>query len=712
MHEAARLLSDFILPAAAPIAGASAKAPSVLQLCSPTELHARFDTAGVPLPLTPDQTPLAPTDLLRAVSATLALSVRTSDPLFLNQLTARPDPVAVVGDWVAAAAHTPVHTYEVAPVFTEVERVVLRAMGRLIGGEYAQERARRQRDCGDRDVDDREEEEEEKEKHPTYDDDDDDDDDETVDVVTGGPSVPTSTAPSTDGEMEPPSSPTSPSSSPPPGPDPIGVSPVYSPSDPASHPRRAAASRPPSRPPRPGTIGLFVPGGSIANMYGLLLALYARYPTWREDGLAGLPPLAIFCSEQAHFSLRKAAVVLGLGRRAIIPVACDANGRMCSKALRRAVATTTGAGGESGMSAAATATTTATPSHRPPPRVPLAVVATAGTTVLGAFDSLVDAGAIAKEYGMWFHVDASWGGSVLFSPRHRQHVRGIETADSIAWSPHKMLGAPLQCSAVLTRHPERLLACNETQAEYLFQPDKLHAEQDLGDLSVQCSRRADAFKFWLLWKARGEAGLGRRVERAMELAQYFERRLVSHPSKAFRLVARPRGGLNVCFWVLPEGRLREETTWTSSLMAAEKGQEGQEDLIWNRKEAGEVVPLVGDGSQETRGRWGSGLGSGSRSGSPSASVDRSCSTSTITGGSVWPCVRGLGPPDLDLLVKTAPRVKRRLQREGQMLLGYQPLGDLPPFFRLVLPAPDNVTTGDLDHVLDLLLAAVDGDDAS
>ena len=147
-------------------------------------------------------------------------------------------------------------------------------------------------------------------------------------------------------------------------------------------------------------------------------------------------------------------------------------------------------------------------------------------------------------------------------------------------------------------------------------------------------------------------------------------------------------------------------------MAAEKGQEGQEDLIWNRKEAGEVVPLVGDGSQETRGRWGSGLGSGSRSGSPSASVDRSCSTSTITGGSVWPCVRGLGPPDLDLLVKTAPRVKRRLQREGQMLLGYQPLGDLPPFFRLVLPAPDNVTTGDLDHVLDLLLAAVDGDDAS
>lgn len=82
---------------------------------------------------------------------------------------------------------------------------------------------------------------------------------------------------------------------------------------------------------------------------------------------------------------------------------------------------------------------------------PLMVSATAGTTVIGAFDPISDIAAVCREHGMWLHVDAAWGGGALVSQEHRQLLEGVELADSVTWNPHKLLAAPQQCSTLLVR---------------------------------------------------------------------------------------------------------------------------------------------------------------------------------------------------------------------------------------------------------------------
>ncbi len=131
------------------------------------------------------------------------------------------------------------------------------------------------------------------------------------------------------------------------------------------------------------------------------------------------------------------------------------------------------------------------------------VVATAGTTVYGAFDPINDIADVCVAHGLWLHVDAAWGGGVLVSRRHRHLMDGVERSDSLTWNPHKLLGAPQQCSVFLTKHEGLLQAAHSAQASYLFQPDKFYdVSYDTGDKTFQCGRKVDVFKFWLMWKAK------------------------------------------------------------------------------------------------------------------------------------------------------------------------------------------------------------------
>ncbi len=291
-------------------------------------------------------------------------------------------------------------------------------------------------------------------------------------------------------------------------------------------------------PPSPFPPGLFCPGGSIALLYALQLARHRRQPDLVRSG-ATAEPVAVFVSASGHYGAGKAAALLGLGTDAVVEVATDADGAMRPDALREAIAASAAEG-----------------------RTPLAVIATSGTTVTCAFDPLDAVADACAEHGAWMHVDGCYGASALFSPDHRQRLAGVERADSMVWNLHKMMGATQQCTALLLREPERLVACFSSGADYLFQPDKQFGEWDSGDRTYQCGRRVDALKFWLAWKVRGDAGLAARIDHAVAMAD-FARMVVGASDGAFVPLV-DTGFTNLVFLWVPEALRPLDPAWLAT----------------------------------------------------------------------------------------------------------------------------------------------------
>ncbi|CAH2224783.1 sterol O-acyltransferase 2 [Pelobates cultripes] len=182
--------------------------------------------------------------------------------------------------------------------------------------------------------------------------------------------------------------------------------------------------------------------------------------------------------------------------------------------------------------------------------VPFLVSATCGTTVFGAFDPLQSVADVCKRHGIWLHIDAALGGSALLSNKHRHLLNCIDRADSVTWNPHKMLGVGLQCSAFLLKDTTGLLEqCHAANATYLFQTDKFYSvKYDTGDKSIQCGRRVDCLKLWLMWKALGSEGLERRVDDALAHTRYLVEEMKKRDG--FILVMEPEF-VNLCFWYVP-----------------------------------------------------------------------------------------------------------------------------------------------------------------
>uniref|UniRef100_A0A8W4FIT2 Glutamate decarboxylase 1 n=1 Tax=Sus scrofa TaxID=9823 RepID=A0A8W4FIT2_PIG len=313
--------------------------------------------------------------LLVDCTDTLKYGVKTGHPRYFNQLSSGLDVIGLAGEWLTATANTNMFTYEIAPVFTVMETILLKKMCEIIGW----------------------------------------------------------------GETE--------------------------------------------------ADGIFSPGGSISNLYGILVARYKQYPEIRTKGMRALPCIVLFVSEQGHYSVKKAAAILGIGTDNVIEVKCDERGKMIPAELEKNVLQ-------------------------------------------------------AKR-------KAAWGGGLLLSRDHSYKLSGIERANSVTWNPHKLMGVPLQCSAILIREKGLLGACNQMGAGYLFQPDKLYnVDFDTGDKAIQCGRHVDIFKLWLMWKARGTYGFEAQINRYMELAKYFYKVLKKKDN--FKLVfdAEPEF-TNVCFWYFP-----------------------------------------------------------------------------------------------------------------------------------------------------------------
>lgn len=269
--------------------------------------------------------------------------------------------------------------------------------------------------------------------------------------------------------------------------------------------------------------GLMTPGGSLSNMQAMLMAKDQRFPAARAQGVRSLPALRIFVSDQAHYSFLKFAQVIGLGQDAIVKVASQAHGAIDPPALKQAIESQLAAG-----------------------HLPLMIAATAGTTVSGVFDDLQALAQLAQDYQLWFHVDGSYGGSLLLTEATRPLLAGIEQADSVAWNPHKMLGVPFHCPALITRHLGALEASLSTDASYLFHDHE--TEFNLGQKSLHCGRRPEALKFWLSWQAYGREGLSQRVQQMVKAAHDFAAQVKAHPD--CELLCWPEAPI-VCFQYRP-----------------------------------------------------------------------------------------------------------------------------------------------------------------
>ncbi|XP_034004890.1 cysteine sulfinic acid decarboxylase-like isoform X1 [Trematomus bernacchii] len=273
--------------------------------------------------------------------------------------------------------------------------------------------------------------------------------------------------------------------------------------------------------------GIFCPGGSTSNMFAMNLARYRLFPEVKSQGLWAVPRLSIFTSAESHYSVKKGAAYLGIGTDNIVVVKVDEGGRIIPEDLEEKIELTKSQGA-----------------------VPLLVSCTSGTTVRGAFDPLDRIADVCERHNIWMHVDAAWGGSVLFSEQHRHLMKGVARANSVAWNPHKLLMAGLQCSALLLQDTTNLLKkCHSANATYLFQQDKCYdVNLDVGDKTVQCSRKDDCLKLWLMWKAVGSIGLAARVDKAFNLVRYLVEQM--RKREGFHLLWEPEF-LNVCFWFIP-----------------------------------------------------------------------------------------------------------------------------------------------------------------
>ena len=272
--------------------------------------------------------------------------------------------------------------------------------------------------------------------------------------------------------------------------------------------------------------GTLTTGGSNGNMIGMMCARHQVDPIGQRRGFSG-DKLVCFVSAEAHYSVLMAANVLGIGFDNVIKVPCDMDGKMrCDKLVEEIERAKIN------------------------DQIPFCVVATAGTTVRGAFDPVKEMAEICSDYGIWLHVDAAWGGSCLFSVKHSTLMDGVELADSICWDAHKMMGVPLICSAFLIKRPEilRTICSHGNVAHYLFHGES--EDVDLGRISLQCGRRNDALKLFLAWREKGDAGWARLVESYVGLADYLQS-LVESEDKLEMMSARSWS--NVCMRYTSEG---------------------------------------------------------------------------------------------------------------------------------------------------------------
>lgn len=269
-----------------------------------------------------------------------------------------------------------------------------------------------------------------------------------------------------------------------------------------------------------GAGGVLTHGGSLANLTALAAARNRVAPTAWDEGTPS--HLVLVAPAGCHYSVARAAGLLGLGRNAVREAPTDAEGRLDPARLGALIA---------GL--------------RREGREPMAVVANACATAAGLYDPLRPVAELCREAGVWLHVDGAHGASALLSDHHRSRLDGVELADSLVWDAHKMLRAPTLCAAVLVRDHRDLDGAFQEDASYLFH-DKDQPGFDFIHRTVECTKAALGLKIFLTLAAEGERALAAYVDRQTALARDAAAHLRARPG--FEVAVEPESNI-VCFRV-------------------------------------------------------------------------------------------------------------------------------------------------------------------
>jgi aromatic-L-amino-acid/L-tryptophan decarboxylase len=249
-----------------------------------------------------------------------------------------------------------------------------------------------------------------------------------------------------------------------------------------------------------------------------------------ESGFQNQPPMTVYCSAEAHSSIEKAVKIAGFGRCSLRKIAVDASYAMLPEALEQAIREDIGMGFR-----------------------PVMAVAAAGTTGSLAMDPLAEIGAICRNYGLWYHIDAALAGNAAILPEFRSEFNGLEMADSYVFNPHKWMFTNFDCSLYFVRDAEALIRTFEIMPEYL----KSTAVQvnNYRDWGIQLGRRFRALKLWFVLRLFGLEGIREKFRLHIRLAQHFRDRLLDNGS--FEILAPLHFNL-VCFRYRPAGDHPEE----------------------------------------------------------------------------------------------------------------------------------------------------------
>ena len=276
--------------------------------------------------------------------------------------------------------------------------------------------------------------------------------------------------------------------------------------------------------------GIVYDTASVSSMHAVAAAReQLRDLQFREKGMAGrgeVPRLRMYASDQAHSSIDKAAIALGIGIEGIRKIPSDDQFRMIPDALAAAIAEDRAAGWQ-----------------------PFCVVATVGTTSTTSIDPVPAIADICEREGLWLHVDAAYGGSAAVVPEMQHVLEGCDRADSIVVNPHKWLFVPIDFSAFYTRKPDVLRQAFSLVPEYLRTREDSEVENFM-DYGIQLGRRFRALKMWFVLRYFGQEGIAARIRKHIQLAQGLARRIDEHPD--FERMA-PTPFSTVCFRAHPPG---------------------------------------------------------------------------------------------------------------------------------------------------------------
>ena len=234
-------------------------------------------------------------------------------------------------------------------------------------------------------------------------------------------------------------------------------------------------------------------GGSLANLTALLAARNDKLPGVWDNGVSastkkGIPAIAI--SENAHYSITRAAGILGIGENQIIKLPVNGAKQIYIDKVQK----TLDAARNKGLNV-------------------FCMVASAGTTSIGAFDNFEELARIARKNNIWLHVDGAHGASLLVSDVLRHKLKGIEKVDSFTWDAHKMMFVPSPCSLLFYRDKDKSYGAFHQEASYVFEKHAdVYSEYDSAEKNFECTKRPMIMNLWVLWAIYGRALFSEKIE--------------------------------------------------------------------------------------------------------------------------------------------------------------------------------------------------------